>query len=1088
MVSLVLGLTLTAVSPATAELPTRPRDPWVFRSVLDKQARMVTVELSEHLIIAYDATNCGFYKAWEGTVKFQGAVYTAEHGPQPTSVGKVYEQDTIDRAIWSVANARGEVTEVKPRFRGYTMKGGQVEFNYEIPLGSKFVTVNEIPEALPLRLGRVGLERRFNVSGLARGERLFLDVATKFVAPDSRRAYPMLTPTEVELRNGTNVLSTRYGAPVDPAAAASATGQGLMASLKPEPTVAQESSQVRVPGIAMRLYDVGIDLERVPRLVGGQTPNYSVVVPKLDLGNDDFGDLKERFLGHFSGFLNVRKAGRHQFRLASDDGSKFFLGDELVIDHDGLHGASEPKTGYLDLSPGEIPLFIEFFENQADAALRLEWKEPGDAEWSIVPTEVLTAQGGEVRVTAPGTKRVLLNGQSNRPGDRSPLEGVHPAWTLQTIDVPGFEPRVGGIDFLPDGRMVVCTWDEVGGVYIVDNVWGTVRKPTVKRIAAGLAEPLGLKVVNGEIYVLQKQELTKLVDLDGDEVTDRYYALANGWGVTANFHEFAFGLVHRGNTFYAALATAIDPGGRSTRPQNEDRGWVVAINDKTGEYRKVANGLRTPNGIGVGWGGRFYITDNQGDWLPSSKVLPLQEGAYYGNASVGPESVTSGPVTPPVVWLPQNEIGNSPSQPARFTKGPFAGQMMHGDVTHGGLKRVYVEEVDGVLQGCVFRFTQGMMAGINRVMVGPDGSIFVGGIGSTGNWAQTGKKWYGLQKITYNGDHVFEMKTVRPMQNGIEIEFTEPANIEQAADLSLYDISQWRYEPNEAYGGPKVDEGRLVAKSVTVTEGGRRIFLEVDGLKEDHVFYVRIHPALKSKEDRALWSTEAWYTLNKMPNRQGTVNPTLPTPPNTLSAEEAASGFKLLFNGESLAGWIGFRKPHVPAGWSVQNGELTFTPGKEGGDLRTLDEYGDFELRMQWKISRGGNSGIFYRCTEEYNVPYMTGIEMQVLDNDRHNDGTNALTSAGSVYGLYAAPPGITRNVGDWNDVRIVARGPIVEHYLNNHLVARIDLSSMEWANLIAGSKFRDWKDFGKRARGYIAVQDHGDVVAYRSIRIKPLD
>ena len=93
----------------------------------------------------------------------------------------------------------------------------------------------------------------------------------------------MLTPTEVELRNGTNVLSTRYGAPVDPAAAASATGQGLLASLKPEPTVAQESSQVRVPGIAMRLYDVGIDLERVPRLVGGQTPNYSVVVPKLDL-------------------------------------------------------------------------------------------------------------------------------------------------------------------------------------------------------------------------------------------------------------------------------------------------------------------------------------------------------------------------------------------------------------------------------------------------------------------------------------------------------------------------------------------------------------------------------------------------------------------------------------------------------------------------------------------------------------------------------------------------------------------------------------------------------------------------------------
>src|SRR5688572_2518727 len=219
-----------------------------------------------------------------------------------------------------------------------------------------------------------------------------------------------------------------------------------------------------------------------------------------------------------------------------------------------------------------------------------------------------------------------------------------------TVRPDGFEPRVGGMDFLSDGRLAVCTWDSAGAVYLLDGVQGDDRSAmTATRIGAGLAEPLGLTVVRADrigdgrtgswgpgrgtmqgdrIFVLQKQELTELVDDDGDEVVDEYRAVADGWGVTANFHEFAFGLEwmdgaddyltppgEQPGHFYATLATAIDPGGRSTQPQNPDRGRVVQISPD-GAFRFVAAGLRTPNGIGRGAHGRLYVLDNQGDWLP----------------------------------------------------------------------------------------------------------------------------------------------------------------------------------------------------------------------------------------------------------------------------------------------------------------------------------------------------------------------------------------------------------------------------------------------------------------------------------------
>ncbi|HEX6893400.1 MAG TPA: c-type cytochrome, partial [Chryseolinea sp.] len=148
--------------------------------------------------------------------------------------------------------------------------------------------------------------------------------------------------------------------------------------------------------------------------------------------------------------------------------------------------------------------------------------------------------------------------QNLKPGFGAPLESLHPSYVVSTLHNKNFKPRVGGLAFLPDGRLLVTTWDTSGSVYALSNVeTGDSSKIVVKRIASGLAEPLGIEVVDGEIYVLQKQELTHLVDNDGDDVTDVYESVCNSWGVTADFHEFAFGLVYKDGYFYATLSMAM---------------------------------------------------------------------------------------------------------------------------------------------------------------------------------------------------------------------------------------------------------------------------------------------------------------------------------------------------------------------------------------------------------------------------------------------------------------------------------------------------------------------------------------------------
>ena len=208
---------------------------------------------------------------------------------------------------------------------------------------------------------------------------------------------------------------------------------------------------------------------------------------------------------------------------------------------------------------------------------------------------------------------------------------------------------------------------------------------------------------------------------------------------------------------------------------------------------------------------------------------------------------------------------------------------------------------------------------------------------------------------------------------------------------------------------------------------------------------------------------------------------------NALTDAEIEAGWELLFDGESLGDWREFGKDSLPAGWVINNrGELHFT-GSGQGDIMTKGQFDDFEFSLEWRVSPAGNSGIMFRVTEEYDTPWKSGAEMQVLDNNWHPDGRSALTSAGANYALYPAASDVTREVGEFNEVRIVARKHHIEHWLNGEKIVEYETDSSEWEDLVKKSKFARYPGYGRSMKGHIVLQDHGDKVWYRNIKIRPL-
>jgi hypothetical protein len=203
---------------------------------------------------------------------------------------------------------------------------------------------------------------------------------------------------------------------------------------------------------------------------------------------------------------------------------------------------------------------------------------------------------------------------------------------------------------------------------------------------------------------------------------------------------------------------------------------------------------------------------------------------------------------------------------------------------------------------------------------------------------------------------------------------------------------------------------------------------------------------------------------------------------NTLTEDEKKAGWKLLFDGKTTEGWKGYRKDKMPDGWQVIDGVLTRATG--GGDICTIEEFADFELQADWKISPGGNSGIMYRVAETHGAPYETGPEYQVLDDEKHGDGKNPLTAAGSIYAVYPPAKKVVKPVGEWNHTKIVLKGPHVEHWLNNEKICEAEIGSEDWNTRVAKSKWAKVTSYAKETKGHIDLQDHGNKVEFKNIKI----
>ncbi|PYO33585.1 MAG: DUF1080 domain-containing protein [Gemmatimonadetes bacterium] len=210
-------------------------------------------------------------------------------------------------------------------------------------------------------------------------------------------------------------------------------------------------------------------------------------------------------------------------------------------------------------------------------------------------------------------------------------------------------------------------------------------------------------------------------------------------------------------------------------------------------------------------------------------------------------------------------------------------------------------------------------------------------------------------------------------------------------------------------------------------------------------------------------------------------------PVNTLTPDERAAGWRLLFDGKTTAGWRGWKMDSLPSGWQVVDGTLKRV--KPAADIITKEKFKNFELSLEWNIAKNGNSGIFYRASEDPgdNAIYWSAPEMQVLDDAGHPDGQSRLTAAGADYGLYPSPAGVVKPPGQWNQVRLVVNGNHVEHWLNGVKVVQYELGSPDWEAKVKASKFAPHPRYGRNAEGYIGLQEHEYPVAFRNIKIRVL-
>lgn len=477
-------------------------------------------------------------------------------------------------------------------------------------------------------------------------------------------------------------------------------------------------------------------------------------------------------------------------------------------------------------------------------------------------------------------------------------------YELQDIATPpDLVPECGGISFLPDGRLVAVFHH--GEVYFYEP-----QTKTWKLFAQGIHDPMGVLAISPrEILVTQRPEITRLTDSTGAGVADGYECFSDVWGLSGNYHEFAMGIVRdKEGNFYVPVSN----GSNGSVPRYEVRGrfnpdgyvetshfsavpyrgWILKFSPE-GKMTPVACGFRQPNGLVLDPQGRLFCTDNQGDWVGTSKLFHVEQGKFYGHAPslAWREDFKKGRTleeldkmrTEGSVLFPHAILANSPGQPVvdqtggKF--GPFAGQMIVTEFNIPRLLRVMLEEVHGQVQGATTTFFEGggLRAGNHRLAFAPDGSLWVAQSERKQGWPAGA----GIQRLVWKGETPLDVSEMHLTDTGFEFAFTKPVDPASVNVATAYQARRYYYQYHEEYGSPQTDIHPVGVKAIQVSPDGKRVKLDVDALTPGYIYEFTLHD-VKAADGTPLLNKLICYTVNTL--RDGSVAP-VPRPPVTGKTE-----------------------------------------------------------------------------------------------------------------------------------------------------------------------------------------------------------
>ena len=470
--------------------------------------------------------------------------------------------------------------------------------------------------------------------------------------------------------------------------------------------------------------------------------------------------------------------------------------------------------------------------------------------------------------------------------------------------------EVGGLTMLPNGDLGVST--RRGDIFIVQNP--TSRRPFFRKFASGLHEVLGLVYKDGSLYCAQRGELTKLTDTNNDGKADLFETVY-AWPLSGHYHEYSFGpKIAPDGTFFVTGNVAFGDEewwrGESRVPW---RGWTMKISEN-GQMQPWATGMRSPAGQGM-IDGEFFYADNQGEWQGSGSIYHVKKGVFTGHPAglrwtgmpnsplklttdqlfaqvsnrqnkdangryIKPENVVNETpdvffkmkekfpeVQTPAVWLPHGILGISNSEIVNIPEGvfgPFAGQQLVGDQGMSKISRVMLEKVKGEYQGAAIEFRSGFRSGVMRMAFAPDGSLFVGE--TNRGWGSAGDANEGLQRLVWNNALPFEMRNVRAMPDGFEVEFTKPVTKVSAADLASYSVESFIYKYHPVYGSPTINKEKHTIKGVKLSDDGMKARVVVDNLRKNYIHQLTLDGVRSEDGSYSLVHPIAYYTLNNIPD------------------------------------------------------------------------------------------------------------------------------------------------------------------------------------------------------------------------------